>query len=127
MRRRLFATVTACALVAVTTGCDTSSAPAAYVELKEFSISGPQRLSSSTDTIAVSNSGEFTHTLVITDADGEVAAATGLIQPGETTYLGLDLTPGEYVFTCRMIAQDSEGNIIDHYEAGMHAGVVVGG
>ena len=75
----------------------------------------------------IANVGEYTHTLVITDANGEVAAATGLVQPGENAYLDLDLEPGEYVFTCRMISQSNSGDLIDHFESGMHAGFIVEG
>ncbi|MGD2102045.1 MAG: hypothetical protein PVG83_07390 [Acidimicrobiia bacterium] len=127
MRRRALAVVFALALVTLVSGCDQSSDAGATVELTEFSITGPQSLPGDIDRIDITNVGEFTHTLVVTDADGEVAAASGLIPPGESMYLDLDLKAGQYVFTCRMIAQDDEGNLIDHFEAGMHTGVVVEG
>jgi len=127
VRRHVVAASLACALAGISTGCDSGGSADAAVELVEFTVSAPQRLSADTDRLDIANVGEFAHTLVITDANGEVAAASGLIPPGETTYLDLDLDAGEYTFTCRMIAQDGEGNIIDHFEAGMHAGVVVEG
>lgn len=126
MRRRVATTALALTLVALS-GCDQTTEVSATVELVEFSISGPQSLSSDASRLEINNVGEYTHTLVITDADGEVAAATGLVQPGETTFLDLDLEPGQYVFTCRMIAQNDAGDLIDHFESGMHAGFTVDG
>ena len=37
----------------------------------------------------------------------------------------VDLAAGVYSFTCRIVAQDSEGALIDHFESGMHASVRV--
>lgn len=125
MKHRALVAFFALALATLVPGCDRSAGASATVELTEFSITGPESLSGDIDRIDIANVGEFTHTLVVTDADGEVAAASGLIQPGESTYLELDLEAGQYVFTCRMIAQDDEGNLIDHFEAGMHTDVVV--
>lgn len=107
------------------TACNETGGGDIPVELTEFSISGPASVTTDLDAIEVVNVGEFAHTLVITDSNGEVAAASGLIQPGETTYLDLQLPPGTYSFTCRIVAQDSEGNLIDHYEAGMNTMVEV--
>jgi hypothetical protein len=69
----------------------------------------------------VHNSGEFPHTLVVTDETGTVDAATSLIPSCESTSLELDLDPGLYSVTCRIVAQTLDGDIIDHFEAGMHA------
>jgi small subunit ribosomal protein S19 len=70
--------------------------------------------------------GEFSLTRV-TDSSGGVVAATPLVQPGETAALEVDLAPGRYSFTCRIVAEDPDGNIVDHYEAGMNTLVDVGG
>jgi len=114
----------AAATLLAVSGC-TPVADARSFELVEFAVDGPATLSTSTTSVGVINSGQFPHTLVVTDTDGSVVAATTLIQPGETAGLELDLQPGTYSFTCRIVAQDSEGAIIDHFEAGMHAAVSV--
>jgi plastocyanin len=114
-------------LALLLTACDVSTNASVDVQLAEFSVTAPRTLPAGSGRIEIDNVGEFTHTLVVTDANGEVAAATGLIPSGETTYLDIDLEPGTYSFTCRIVAQDGEGNLIDHYEAGMNAAVEVAG
>lgn len=114
-------------LVVLPTACDRASNAAAGYDLAEFTISGPTSMSADLDQIEVENYGEFAHTMVITDSNGRVAAASGLIQPGETVHLDIDLSAGTYSFTCRIVAQDGEGNLIDHYEAGMNTLVTVEG
>jgi hypothetical protein len=54
-----------------------------------------------------------------------VVAATDLVAPDENARLEVDLAAGVYSFTCRIVAQDSEGALIDHFESGMHASVRV--
>ena len=68
---------------------------------------------------------QFEHTLVITDAGGQVVSAGAVVAPGETSEMSVDLAPGEYWFTCRIVGQDDEGNVIDHFEEGMAAGIAV--
>ena len=58
-------------------------------------------------------------TLEVTTNEGEVIAATDLIQPGHTTTLAVDLQPGTYQVSCRIVAENDEGQLIDHYELGM--------
>lgn len=84
-------------------------------------------LASGQSNLTVSNSGEFAHTLVIADRTGTVLAATGLIQPGETTELDVDLSNGQFQFTCRIVAQKPDGELVDHFEAGMSTIVRVEG
>jgi uncharacterized cupredoxin-like copper-binding protein len=124
-RARLVASIGIAALLL--SACDPGADTDMSVELTEFSIASPSSIGDHVDEIEVTNVGEFTHTLVITDSEGEVAAASGLIQPGETFHLDLDLAPGTYSFTCRIVAQDGDGNLIDHYEAGMNTMVEVQG
>lgn len=119
--RRSLAVVVACLTLAA---CGPVAGGNAY-DLVEFAIAGPGQLDSGSSSLSVSNSGEFPHTLVVTDSAGEVVAATSLVQPGETVELAVDLTSGLYSFTCRIVAQDGEGNLIDHFEAGMAATVEV--
>jgi uncharacterized cupredoxin-like copper-binding protein len=56
-----------------------------------------------------------------------VIAATDLVVPGAEATLEVDLQPGTYVFSCRIVSQDDEGNLIDHFESGMHRTVTVRG
>ena len=127
MRRRLAVLGLGGLLVLLSTACDVSTGAGVSVQLTEFSVTAPKTLPAGNGRIEVDNVGEFTHTLVITDANGRVAAATGLVPSGEVTYLDVDLEPGTYSFTCRIVAQDGEGNLIDHYEAGMNTTVEVAG
>jgi len=102
-------------------GCsETGGGPSSYL-LDEFSIDGPGRLGDGIETVTIGNEGEFPHTLVVTDETGNVMAATSLIQSGESTSLTLDLDPGMYSVTCRIVTQTPDGDIVDHFEAGMHA------
>ena len=107
-------------------GCTTTNSTESF-QLAEFSISGPTTLGEDTESISVANSGSYPHTLVVTDTDGAVVAATGLLQPGETTGLALELGTGTFSFTCRIVAEDDEGRLVDHFEAGMHTTVSVSG
>jgi uncharacterized cupredoxin-like copper-binding protein len=111
--------LTAVVLVAIA-GCSANGTESSSYQLTEFSIDGPGRLEDGIEAVAVSNRGEFPHTLVVTDETGTVVSATPLIQPGESTSLNLDLDPGTYSVTCRIVAQAPDGDIVDHFEAGMH-------
>lgn len=111
-------------LLVALTACSGSAAESGF-DLAEWQIAGPGEMSADTSSVDVSNSGSFPHTLVVTDSAGNVMAATDLIGPGESTELALDLDPGTYSFTCRIVAQGPEGEIVDHFEAGMNATVSV--
>lgn len=104
--------------------CMTTATSTPY-ELSEFAIAGPETLDGDMDYIDVVNSGELPHTLVVTDPSGRVVAATGLIQPGEATTLDVDLSEGRYTFTCRIVAETDQGELVDHFEEGMNAMVSV--
>jgi uncharacterized cupredoxin-like copper-binding protein len=113
------------ALFAVT-ACQGPSGSSAVVDLHEFEIQPSiTRFDAGTVTLNVENEGEYGHTLVVTDAGGHVLSAGAVIAPGETSQISLDLDPGQYFFTCRIVAQDDDGNVIDHYEQGMSAEVMV--
>lgn len=103
------------------------SAPAASeaVELFDGRIEGPTSLNAGSRSIEIENRGGFQHTLVITDANGEVVAATDLVDPGEETALDVDLAPGTYVFSCRIVVADENRNLFDHFEMGMNETVRV--
>lgn len=107
--------------------CSGGAVGAGDYQLGEFFISGPVTISEGTGAITVNNTGEFPHTLVVSTPDGSVMTATDLIMPGETVSLGLALEPGSYQFTCRIVGQGPDGQLVDHYERGMLAMVTVGG
>lgn len=108
-------------------GCSGVTSDSDHYQLGEFFINGPMTLSDDSGAISVANSGEFPHTLVVSTPDGSVVTATDLVMPGETLTLDLDLDPGTYQFTCRIVGQDGEGRLVDHYERGMHTTVAVQG
>lgn len=121
MRRLIMASV-----LLLMAGCSVETAADAQYILREGAIDGPSRLfSKGEENLMVDNTGEFSHTLVVTDDTGQVIAATGLVESGEQTSLRVDLEPGKYVFSCRIVSQDGEGNLIDHFERGMHRTVSV--
>jgi hypothetical protein len=107
-------------------GCSSTASAEGY-DLIEFAIEGASELPADVTSVAVTNSGEFPHTLVVTDVGGEVIAATDVLQPGQGAELALDLEPGRYSFTCRIVAQTPEGEIVDHFEQGMSKTVSVSG
>lgn len=77
-------------------------------------------------TLDIANVGQFPHTLVVTDTAGAVLAATGLIAPGESATLVVDLVPGDYQFSCRIVSS-AGGEVFDHYQMGMVARVEASG
>ena len=108
------------------TSCSVAAVSETSVALTEFSVTPlVDRLKAGTVDLSVSNSGEFSHTLVVSDNAGTVVAATALIDPGETSSLSVDLQPGAYMFTCRIVGQTGEGEIVDHYQLGMVARIDV--
>jgi hypothetical protein len=107
-------------------GCSGAAVSETSISLAEFSVTPVEdRLKAGNVDLFVSNAGEFSHTLVVSDSAGTVVAATALIRPGETSSLSVDLQPGAYVFTCRIVGQSDSGEIIDHYQRGMVARVDV--
>lgn len=106
--------------------CQTPGASRADVVLDEYSIgvSAPIMAAGAVE-LEVTNQGEFPHTLVVTDATGEVVSAGDIVPSSGTLTLALDLPAGEYRFTCRIVSQDDSGNLVDHFEEGMVADVTV--
>jgi hypothetical protein len=106
--------------------CSTQATGEAGYTLAEGVIEGPGNLTvAGTAMIDVNNIGEYSHTLVVTNESGEVVGATGLLASGEQASISVDLEAGTYVFSCRIVSQDDEGNLIDHFEQGMHRTVTV--
>ncbi len=96
------------------------------VDLQEFSISAEGPFESGVNEILVTNAGEFGHTLVIADMSGAVVDATPVIGGGETLVFTVDLEPGSYEFSCRIVVQVDDGTLVDHYHEGMTTTVNVG-
>jgi hypothetical protein len=112
----------------IVAGCTAQTGSADHYVLSEWAIDGPGRLGAAgTVTLTIENLGEFRHTLVVTSESGEVVGATGVIASGDQASLELDLATGTYNFSCRIVAQDDEGNLSDHYQRGMYRTVVVDG
>ncbi len=96
------------------------------VDLREFSINAVGPFESGVNEISVTNAGEFGHTLVIADTSGTVVDATPVIEGGETLLFTVDLEPGTYEFSCRIVVQVDDGTLVDHYHEGMTTTVTVG-
>ena len=67
---RLMAAAAAVAVLVVA-GCSTESTSTGF-DLSEFDVEGPSFLAEGAQAIQVTNSGEFPHTLVVTDQAGQV-------------------------------------------------------
>ena len=113
-------------LIAVLGACSEPGVSSSEIEVGEFWISAGDRvLRAGTIDLVVENYGEFPHTLVVSDAAGIVIAATDLIGPDAETGLTLNLQPGSYMFTCRIVKGQEDGTVVDHYQEGMAASVDV--
>jgi hypothetical protein len=106
--------------------CSASPVENSQVDLAEFSVTVDEELlQTGLVDLSIENYGQYPHTLVISTIEGSVLAATDLILAGEQRELQIDLAPGEYMFTCRIVNSDGEGGVIDHYQNGMSATVEV--
>jgi hypothetical protein len=107
-------------------GCSASPIELSRVDLAEFSVTVEgELLQAGLVDLSIGNFGQYPHTLVISTVEGSVLAATDLILAGERRELQIDLAPGDYMFTCRIVNSDGEGGVIDHYQEGMSATVAV--
>jgi uncharacterized cupredoxin-like copper-binding protein len=115
-------------LMFLTVSCGASAAAQTgpTVDLQEFSISAEGPFETGANEISITNAGEFGHTLVIADMSGAVVDATPVIDPGETLHFVVDLEPGSYEFSCRIVVQVDDGTLVDHYHEGMTTVVNVG-
>lgn len=110
----------------VVAGCSVDTGGADHFTLSEWAIEGPSRMvAADAMSLTVENQGEFRHTLVVTSETGEVVGATGVVEPGDMVSLAVDLGAGTYSFSCRIVTEDNEGNLSDHYERGMYRTVAV--
>lgn len=123
MRRIVLGVLLSLAVVSCAQDAATS---AAEFTLFEFGIDGSvENLAAGPVTLTVRNSGEFAHTLVVAEHMGAVLTATEVLAAGESVVLDLDLAPGSYEFTCRIVGQREDGSIVDHFEEGMEADIEV--
>lgn len=113
-------------LLLLLAGCGSTASEDGFL-LDEGRIVGPDEVQQGAVELQISNVGEFNHTMLVANSDGEVVAATGVLAPGTSTVLAVDLSDGRYQVSCRLVGQDSDGNIIDHYEQGMFKQLEVGG
>jgi hypothetical protein len=110
----------------VVAGCSVETGGNDHFVLSEWAIEGPSRMvAADAMTLTIENQGEFRHTLLVTSETGEVVGATGVVDPGDIVSLAVDLGAGTYSFSCRIVTEDDEGNLSDHYERGMFHTVVV--
>jgi len=113
------------AFTALTLASCASATPTHDLTLSEFAIrSRVPHIAATTSSLTVSNVGEFGHTVVIADAAGHVLQASGVVAPGAETEIPVDLPPGQYEVTCRLVIETPTG-LIDHYEEGMHTRIVI--
>lgn len=107
------------AVLSIAAACGAPSATSTAVEMGEFFIEAPNRLVAGSGELIVTNSGDFGHTLIVTRESGEVIAATDIVAPGGAATLDVDLPPGRYLITCRIVAQKPDGAVVDHFQEGM--------
>lgn len=106
--------------------CQATAVSHATMELSEFTISPSESTFEAGEVeVTVRNEGGFGHTLVVTDSDQKAVMAGDVLAPSEEATIQLDLPPGKYEFTCRIVSQSGSDEIVDHYEQGMLATVVV--
>lgn len=95
------------------------------VVLSEFALSLPGSVAAGLVTLDVTNRGEFGHTVLVTDESGAVVGSTDVIGSGDGATLQLELPPGNYQVSCRIVVETPDGEIVDHYERGMFASLTV--
>lgn len=112
---------------ALLAGCAAGAPPTApAVVVDEYTVHTPGRWPTGRTTVSVVNEGEVPHTVVVTDGEGRPVAVTDLVAPGEETDLVVDLSPGRYVVSCRIVVRLADGTVMDHLEAGMSRPVEIG-
>ncbi len=108
--------------------CQSAEASSHDIVLSEFKMDvSDDSIESGRTQLSVSNTGEFAHTVVVANVRGKVLFSSPLIAPGTEDVIDLELPPGTYEFTCRIVVQSEEGDLIDHYERGMRAAVTARG
>lgn len=115
------------AAVLMIAACSKEPVSTVQITLSEFEIttSSDQLQAGSVD-LSITNDGDEAHVLLIEGVDGAVIAGHGPVSAGETVQLKVDLAPGLYLFTCRMV-EIEEGEMEDHAEIGMSKNLSVTG
>lgn len=76
--------------------------------------------------LSVFNEGRAPHSLIISTQDGtQVVAALNPLATDETAEMSIELSPGIYTLTCRIVGQTADGQLVDHYARGMAATIEV--
>lgn len=97
------------------------------VQVDEFSIhTAAQAWTAGALELTIDNVGERAHTLIISRDDGQVVAASDIVDPEQVIEFDVDLGPGTYQLTCRIVVEGGDGQLFDHFEQGMHATIEVG-
>ncbi len=106
--------ITACTQVAADSG-------RFDVTLRDFEIElGADTVTAGVVSFTVVNEGDDYHTLVVESIDhGAVLAAVPALAPGESATLTVELTPGRYFLTCRVVETEEDGVLEDHLDMGM--------
>ena len=126
MSVRMMRLVAATVLLGSACGAGTPVSSARF-DLGEFTIDGENLvLAAGPIDVAINNVGELPHTIVISSVGGEVITGSDVLQGGESGLVVVTLPPGEYEFTCRIVAE-FDGALVDHYELGMGETVTVVG
>jgi len=127
MRRRVIPAMLSVFVIMVGACGSGAAANTDRVELDEFSImTGEPRWAPGRVTLRVENVGARMHTLIITEDDGTVVAASDILDPDGSADMEVFLQPGEYELTCRIVVESGDGQIFDHYEQGMRTAINVG-
>lgn len=112
-------TLTACAAALMMAACSGEAVSTVQITLSEFEINtSSDHLVAGPIDLSITNEGDETHVLLIEGADGTVIAGHGPVPSGETVQLQVDLNPGRYLFTCRIV-EIEDGEMEDHAEIGM--------
>jgi hypothetical protein len=126
MKKRCSAMTALVLMLGLLGACGGQGVANTEVQIGEFWISPDDGVfRAGTVELLVENYGEFSHTLVVSDASGTVIGATDLIAPEASTVLTVDVLPGSYAFTCRIVKGLDDGTFVDHYQEGMTASVNV--
>lgn len=115
----------AAALMLAACGAETVSS--IEIALSEFEINtSSDHLAAGPVDLSITNDGEETHVLVIEGADGRIVGGHGPVASGETVELQVELSPGHYLLTCRIV-EIEDGEMEDHAEIGMSKDLNVSG
>ncbi|NQW17608.1 MAG: cupredoxin domain-containing protein [Chloroflexi bacterium] len=125
-----FVLLTICGLISIS-GCGQSEESLeVQVEIGEWFIQpAANPLPAGAVSLSVHNDGRFTHELELYRRFGDIEeyelAEITAIKPGETATLDFDLESGEYELICSIVERIPNGPVLNHYDLGMGAIIVV--